>query len=70
MKCHSPRIIKFLDGFGKDRVFCKSCQESMLISDVLVAQKSIFEFSQPNPNIAKRWEYDGIRKIGSFINPR
>ena len=42
----------------------------MLISDVLVAQKSIFEFSQPNPNIAKRWEYDGIRKIGSFINPR
>ena len=42
----------------------------MLISDVLVAQKSIFEFSQPNPNIAKRWEYDGVGKNGSFVNTR
>jgi len=31
MKCHSPRIIRFIDGFGFWRVFCKSCQESFLM---------------------------------------
>ena len=30
-KCHSPRIIRFIDGFGEWRIFCRSCQESFLI---------------------------------------
>ncbi len=29
-KCHSPRIIKFIDGFGSWRIFCRTCQESFL----------------------------------------
>ncbi len=33
-KCHSPRIIRFLDGFGEPRIFCKSCQESFLMDEV------------------------------------
>jgi hypothetical protein len=33
MKCNSPRIIKFLDGFGQSRVFCRTCHESILFTD-------------------------------------
>jgi len=68
LKCNSPRIIKFLDGFGKDRLFCKECQESILIDDVMVAQKNMMQFIQPN--IVRGWKYDGDRKIGSLSNPR
>lgn len=25
IKCGSERIVKFLDGFGKPRIYCKSC---------------------------------------------
>jgi len=34
VKCHSPRIIRFLDGFGQWRVFCRSCQESIPLIEV------------------------------------
>jgi len=67
-RCHSPRTIKFIDGFGKDRLFCKECQESMLISDVIVAQKTMTQFIKPN--FIRRWKYNGDRKIGSLPNPR
>jgi len=68
LKCHSPRTIKFIDGFGKDRLFCKECQETILISDVIVAQKTMVQFVQPN--LIGRWKYNGDRKIGSLPNPR
>ena len=68
IKCHSKRIIKFIDGFGNPRVFCKTCQESMLVKDVILAQKNIWEFSQEN--IPRRWEYAGNRKTAGFINGR
>lgn len=68
MKCHSPRIIRFLDGFGNNRIFCKTCQESMLLKDVIISQTSITEFNQQN--IEQRWKYDGNRKIGSFFASR
>lgn len=29
IKCHSPRLIRFLDGFGKWRIFCRTCLESI-----------------------------------------
>ena len=29
--CNSHRLLKFIDGFGEWRIFCKSCQESFLI---------------------------------------
>jgi len=68
IKCHSPRIIKFLDGFGKDRLFCKDCQESMLINDVVFAQKTMVQFV--HPDIIERWRFYGDRKIGSLPNSR
>lgn len=43
-RCDSPRIIKFLDGFGSKRVFCKSCHESFLLEEVMMAQKKLIEF--------------------------
>jgi len=46
IKCNSPRIIRFLDGFGEWRVFCKSCQESM----------TIIEYNDIK-NLKKLWEF-------------
>ena len=68
VKCHSPRIIKFIDGFGEDRVFCRTCQESMILKQAIIAQKSIPQFIQPI--IHRRWGNEGDRKIGSFISTR
>jgi len=47
-RCHSPRIIKFLDGFGDWRVFCRTCQESILEVDYynLTEIKKLSEFSK------------------------
>jgi len=46
MKCHSPRIVRFVDGFGDCRIFCRSCQESFLIDEVnnLRDTKKLSEF--------------------------
>ncbi|MBL7170158.1 MAG: hypothetical protein ISS48_04005 [Candidatus Aenigmarchaeota archaeon] len=70
VKCHSPRIIRFVDGFGDARVFCKTCQESMLIEDALLtlSQKNVWDFNQST--IPRRWEYDRVRKNGGFVNTR
>jgi len=57
-----------LDGFGKDRLFCKDCQESMLINDVVFAQKTMVQFV--HPDIIERWRFYGDRKIGSLPNSR
>ncbi len=46
IKCRSPRIIRFLDGFGKWRIFCKSCQESITLMEfyeVKIVEKNNFE---------------------------
>jgi len=40
----------------------------MLISDVIVAQKTMTQFIQPT--LIGGWKYDGDRKIGSLPNPR
>ncbi|MBS3052219.1 MAG: hypothetical protein J4428_02525 [Candidatus Aenigmarchaeota archaeon] len=44
-KCHSPRLIRFLDGFGKKRIFCRSCQESVLIEEISIAQRKLTELN-------------------------
>lgn len=31
--CRSPRVSKFMDGFGKRRIFCRSCWVSFPESD-------------------------------------
>jgi hypothetical protein len=46
IKCSSHRVIRFLDGFGKPRVFCKTCQESI----------PLMEFEEIN-NMKKLWEF-------------
>ena len=47
IKCHSPRIIKFIDGFGNWRIFCRTCQENFLENDYyhLKEIKRLPEFS-------------------------
>ncbi len=44
-KCNSPRLIKFLDGFGNKRVFCKSCNESVLAEQISLAQRKLTELN-------------------------
>lgn len=68
IKCHSPRIIKFLDGFGNTRIFCKTCQESIPLKDVIVSQTNVLDFSAQA--IPRRWENAGNREIRSLITPR
>lgn len=46
-KCGSLRMTKFIDGFGKRRIFCKKCYGSFLDNSVfnnLVGQKSLTDF--------------------------
>ena len=52
-KCHSPRITRFIDGFGEWRIFCKSCQESFLIDKMnnLRDIKILPEFSNVNVSL-------------------
>ena len=52
VKCHSPKIIRFLDGFGQWRVFCRSCQESI----------PLVEFNDIK-NVKKLWEFADHYKI-------
>lgn len=48
LTCKSPRIIKFIDGFGERRVFCKWCGNSFLESIFrLENQKNLVEFGIP-----------------------
>jgi len=45
IKCHSSRIIRFLDGFGEWRIFCKSCQENITLMEfyeVKIVEKNSF----------------------------
>jgi len=46
-KCHSSRIIRFLDGFGEWRIFCRTCQESipLIEFDGIKNMKKLSEFS-------------------------
>ena len=30
VKCDSPKVLKFIDGFGSKRVFCRGCGRSFL----------------------------------------
>jgi hypothetical protein len=44
--CRSPKIIKFIDGFGERRVFCKMCGRSFLEVGLMTPnQRSLQEFS-------------------------
>lgn len=46
IKCNSPRVIRFLDGFGEWRIFCKNCYESI----------PLLEFSEAK-NVKRLWEF-------------
>jgi len=49
LTCKSPRIVKFIDGFGERRIFCKWCGKSFLESIFieLDSQKNLVEFGLP-----------------------
>lgn len=44
--CNSRRVLRFIDGFGEKRVFCKTCGRSFLESTVfkLRNQTNLLEF--------------------------
>jgi len=46
IRCGSRRIIEFVDGFGKERVFCRDCFMSLEKTSFvkLMSQKSLREF--------------------------
>jgi hypothetical protein len=63
--------MKFIDGFGDSRIFCKTCQQSMLVNDAISVQEKIPVFREfRKPVVLKRWKNEGIRTIGSFIDRR
>jgi hypothetical protein len=50
--CKSPRILKFVDGFGDRRIFCHKCGRSFLegVFFKMAEQRSLQEFSMPAYN--------------------
>jgi hypothetical protein len=44
--CRSPRILRFIDGFGNRRIFCKGCGRSFLEQNFIRIneQKRLQEF--------------------------
>ncbi|MBU5688089.1 MAG: hypothetical protein KQA41_02960 [Candidatus Aenigmarchaeota archaeon] len=45
-RCHSQRVVTFLDFFGNRRAFCRSCHESILLEEVQLTQKKLSEFAE------------------------
>lgn len=46
-RCHSPRLIKFIDGFGHKRVFCRDCGGSFLDNfESLIPQTNLLRFGE------------------------
>lgn len=47
LRCKSVRILKFIDGFGERRIFCKTCGGSFLENNTVKFndQKNLAEFS-------------------------
>ena len=39
--CKSPRVSKFVDGFGSNRIFCKSCWVSFPESNLSDLNKNV-----------------------------
>ncbi|MBD3155689.1 MAG: hypothetical protein GF368_03470 [Candidatus Aenigmarchaeota archaeon] len=70
INCNSPRTIKFIDGFGEARIFCKTCRESMLTKNVILAQTRVGDFGTTGINMKKRWEHEGDREIRSVFDRR
>ncbi len=46
LRCNSPRILRFIDGFGVRRAFCRDCWMSIPESSLkLNLQKNLNQFS-------------------------
>ena len=48
MRCNSRRIIRFIDGFGERRIFCRDCWGSFVEETIveLGVQKRLTEFKE------------------------
>lgn len=46
VRCGSPRVIRFIDAFGGERVFCRDCGINMDVNvfQKISSQKSLLEF--------------------------
>jgi len=64
MRCRSVNVLKFLDGFGDHRIFCRNCGRSFLEKTFIQFgnQKSLPEFDNKvyyNPQALRfrdRWQ--------------
>lgn len=65
-KCHSQRLVRFLDGFGNRRVFCRSCHETMLLESIEIPQKKLSEFADYYRG--KGWFDERNKFSGSLFN--
>jgi hypothetical protein len=45
-RCKSHRLVRFIDGFGKMRIFCRDCWNSLPINVISIpdGQKKLSEF--------------------------
>jgi len=48
--CSSPRIMKFVDGFGDHRLFCRTCGRSFLLEETLIVDREQKNLQEFNPN--------------------
>jgi len=48
IRCNSRRLIRFIDGFGERRIFCKSCWGSFTEESIVEfgVQKKLTEFKE------------------------
>lgn len=60
LRCKSVRVLRFIDGFGQRRIFCRNCGGSFLEDKVIAfnVQKNLIEFSL-NTNLNFKSEING-----------
>ena len=69
LRCQSLRILKFVDGFGQKRVFCRKCGGSFLEMSALNYQKNLLEFDQSlyQKFGFHKWENGNAEENGNWI---
>lgn len=47
-RCHSPRVVKFIDTFGRKRIFCRDCWFTIPVevSTIINRQRRLLDFTK------------------------
>jgi len=54
VRCGSLRMVRFLDGFGERRIFCRKCWGSYLVNRQFNGQKKLEDFNIQYRTILER----------------